>query len=221
MWKVVLDWLNADVPAWRLALFFLIAVAMIVIIHTNSDHAFEFLGAFLAAIVAAIAVVGNSLYQDRLNRAVELEKLTRSQGGQAIYVWSTLVRATQHVGALSGGLKASVYTNLQNPPSAQDYTLIPVAVYRAAAKAHDFDFDGVGKAASTLPPRLAGAVIAALTRLETSLISNASFPFMSDDQKISRANIEAATTALDGARQHGDVVQQLLHKYLKEREYLF
>lgn len=185
----------------------------------DTDHAAQFYGAFLAAFVAAFAVVGNSRYNDYLARRRDAEARERNEIKNALSVWSFITRAKLHLGGVVNVMGTCTYKPMQTRAGAMEVTDSPTSKFRTAARS-DYKFDQVMAEASALPPEIAMSVVRAISSFDSTFNAVLRFPWMDDDHPISRANITGAVQWCNGCLTYAREAEVALATHLTKHGYI-
>lgn len=153
------DWVSEPIVVVPVSLAF--ATLMFVpFVVTDTDHAAQFYGAFVAAIIAAGAVVGNSFFQARLvDRRASLDR-KHLDAQHALYLYGyieTLKAWLQGSAKLWAALKYNMPVGTN--PSPNDATISSVEVLRRGIKPDaESELQNALSLATSLPPEIAAPI---------------------------------------------------------------
>jgi hypothetical protein len=211
------SWKPVATVVLTVALCWIVAIGMSVM---NAPRA-AFLGSFAAACVAAIAVIGNSLFRDRLEYQKSEKDRQQLHLEKALLLLSFLSRAHSHLQGMKGAWSGTTYQT-GNPDSDNDLTVLAASHLRRGIHSQEFAFDEAAAAASILPPKMAIVVIQAITEMAARYTTTFSFQFSDDENFVSRSNIrgalQACETILVLLRTATDVLAEHVRKYADETE---
>ena len=186
----------------------------------SSEHRAAFMGSFMAAIVAAGAVIGNSLYQDHLTRKAEREKRKLDQITAAMRIWSIGTRLTMHLSGMHAIWNNIKFDQKDPEPADEDQTVLTVGILRKNISLFDNDIELAIEMSALLPPSIASPIIHALSEAQIRFATTFRFVFISDEGFASRGNIKRAIFRADQVLDKLKKANSALKDFLKECGYV-